>query len=118
MPAGGCFPQAERFPHVSTIIAASAGPFTRSFLIIAQPPCSASVQHHTPDATRLQPMVGWLLREDRTCVSCNAVEARLHSGPATSSATRVITEFVITEGEKPKRLDVFLANRERDLSRS
>jgi 23S rRNA pseudouridine1911/1915/1917 synthase len=30
----------------------------------------------------------------------------------------VITEFVITEGEKPKRLDVFLANRERDLSRS
>jgi 23S rRNA pseudouridine1911/1915/1917 synthase len=30
----------------------------------------------------------------------------------------LITEFVITEGEKPKRLDVFLANRERDLSRS
>ncbi|HYM38182.1 MAG TPA: RluA family pseudouridine synthase [Nitrospiraceae bacterium] len=30
----------------------------------------------------------------------------------------MITEFVITEGEKPKRLDVFLANRERDLSRS
>ncbi len=34
------------------------------------------------------------------------------------TATHVITEFVITEGEKPKRLDVFLANRERDLSRS
>ena len=30
----------------------------------------------------------------------------------------MITEFVITEGENPKRLDVFLANRERDLSRS
>ena len=30
----------------------------------------------------------------------------------------MITEFVITEREKPKRLDVFLANRERDLSRS
>ena len=30
----------------------------------------------------------------------------------------MITEFIITEGEKPKRLDVFLANRERDLSRS
>lgn len=30
----------------------------------------------------------------------------------------MITEFVITEGEKPKRLDVFLANRARDLSRS
>lgn len=30
----------------------------------------------------------------------------------------MITELVITEGEKPKRLDVFLANRERDLSRS
>jgi len=30
----------------------------------------------------------------------------------------LITEFVITEGENPKRLDVFLANRERDLSRS
>lgn len=30
----------------------------------------------------------------------------------------MITEFTITEGEKPKRLDVFLANRERDLSRS
>ena len=35
-----------------------------------------------------------------------------------ATATPVITEFVITEGEKPKRLDVFLANRERDLSRS
>ena len=35
-----------------------------------------------------------------------------------SEHVRVITEFVITEGEKPKRLDVFLANRERDLSRS
>lgn len=34
------------------------------------------------------------------------------------TTTHVITEFVITEGEKPKRLDVFLANRERDLSRS
>ena len=30
----------------------------------------------------------------------------------------MITEFVITEREKPKRLDVFLANRERGLSRS
>ena len=38
--------------------------------------------------------------------------------PAPLTATHVITEFVITEGEKPKRLDVFLANRERDLSRS
>ena len=30
----------------------------------------------------------------------------------------MITEFLITAGEKPKRLDVFLANREPDLSRS
>jgi len=34
------------------------------------------------------------------------------------AATHLITEFIITEGEKPKRLDVFLAHRERDLSRS
>jgi 23S rRNA pseudouridine1911/1915/1917 synthase len=30
----------------------------------------------------------------------------------------MITEFVITSGEQPKRLDVFLVNRERDMSRS
>ncbi|HEX8751450.1 MAG TPA: RluA family pseudouridine synthase [Nitrospira sp.] len=30
----------------------------------------------------------------------------------------MITEFVITAGEQPKRLDVFLVNRERDMSRS
>lgn len=30
----------------------------------------------------------------------------------------MITEFVITSGEQPKRLDVFLVSRERDLSRS
>ena len=30
----------------------------------------------------------------------------------------MITEFVITSGEQPKRLDVFLVNRERDISRS
>lgn len=30
----------------------------------------------------------------------------------------MITEFVITPGEQPKRLDVFLVNRERDISRS
>ena len=30
----------------------------------------------------------------------------------------MITEFVVTLGEQPKRLDVFLVNRERDLSRS
>jgi 23S rRNA pseudouridine1911/1915/1917 synthase len=30
----------------------------------------------------------------------------------------MITEFVITGGEQPKRLDVFLVNRERDMSRS
>jgi len=30
----------------------------------------------------------------------------------------MITEFVITSGEQPKRLDVFLVNRERDVSRS
>ncbi|NGZ02453.1 MAG: RluA family pseudouridine synthase [Nitrospira sp. WS238] len=30
----------------------------------------------------------------------------------------MITEFVITPGEQPKRLDVFLVNRERDMSRS
>ena len=30
----------------------------------------------------------------------------------------MITEFVITAGEQPKRLDVFLVNRERDISRS
>jgi len=30
----------------------------------------------------------------------------------------MITEFLITAGEQPKRLDVFLVNRERDISRS
>jgi 23S rRNA pseudouridine1911/1915/1917 synthase len=30
----------------------------------------------------------------------------------------MITEFLVTAGEQPKRLDVFLVNRERDLSRS
>jgi 23S rRNA pseudouridine1911/1915/1917 synthase len=30
----------------------------------------------------------------------------------------MITEFIVTPGEQPKRLDVFLVNRERDLSRS
>ncbi len=30
----------------------------------------------------------------------------------------MITEFTITAGEQPKRLDVFLVNRERDMSRS
>ncbi len=30
----------------------------------------------------------------------------------------MITEFVITSGEQPKRLDLFLVNRERDVSRS
>jgi len=30
----------------------------------------------------------------------------------------MITEFVITSGEQPKRLDIFLVNRERDISRS
>ena len=30
----------------------------------------------------------------------------------------MITEFIITAGEQPKRLDVFLVNRERDISRS
>lgn len=30
----------------------------------------------------------------------------------------MITEFLITAGEQPKRLDVFLVNRERDMSRS
>lgn len=30
----------------------------------------------------------------------------------------MITEFLITSGEQPKRLDVFLVNRERDISRS
>jgi 23S rRNA pseudouridine1911/1915/1917 synthase len=30
----------------------------------------------------------------------------------------MITEFVVTPGEQPKRLDVFLVNRERDMSRS
>jgi len=48
---------------------------------------------------------------------CNAVTARLHSS-GNLVRTLLITEFVITDGEKPKRLDVFLANRERDLSRS
>jgi 23S rRNA pseudouridine1911/1915/1917 synthase len=37
---------------------------------------------------------------------------------AVESEFLLITEFIITDGEKPKRLDVFLANRERDLSRS
>jgi 23S rRNA pseudouridine1911/1915/1917 synthase len=30
----------------------------------------------------------------------------------------MITEFLVTPGEEPKRLDVFLVNRERDISRS
>lgn len=30
----------------------------------------------------------------------------------------MITEFIITSGEQPKRLDIFLVNRERDISRS
>ena len=30
----------------------------------------------------------------------------------------MITEFTVTAGEQPKRLDVFLVNRERDMSRS
>ena len=30
----------------------------------------------------------------------------------------MLTEFVVTSGEHPKRLDVFLVNRERDISRS
>lgn len=30
----------------------------------------------------------------------------------------MITEFTVTSGEQPKRLDVFLVNRERDISRS
>ncbi|MDH4085654.1 MAG: RluA family pseudouridine synthase [Nitrospira sp.] len=30
----------------------------------------------------------------------------------------MITEFIITSGEQPKRLDLFLVNRERDMSRS
>jgi len=30
----------------------------------------------------------------------------------------MITEFMVTSGEQPKRLDVFLVNRERDVSRS
>lgn len=30
----------------------------------------------------------------------------------------MITEFIVTTGEQPKRLDVFLVNRERDVSRS
>jgi 23S rRNA pseudouridine1911/1915/1917 synthase len=30
----------------------------------------------------------------------------------------MITEFLVTPGEQPKRLDVFLVNRERDMSRS
>ncbi len=30
----------------------------------------------------------------------------------------MITEFVVTSGEQPKRLDVFLVNRQRDISRS
>ncbi|HSA86938.1 MAG TPA: RluA family pseudouridine synthase [Nitrospira sp.] len=30
----------------------------------------------------------------------------------------MITEFIITAGEQPKRLDLFLVNRERDISRS
>jgi 23S rRNA pseudouridine1911/1915/1917 synthase len=30
----------------------------------------------------------------------------------------MITEFLVTAGEQPKRLDIFLANRERDISRS
>ncbi len=30
----------------------------------------------------------------------------------------MITEFLVTSGEQPKRLDLFLANRERDISRS
>ena len=34
------------------------------------------------------------------------------------ACAHMITEFVITAGEQPKRLDVFLVNRERDISRS
>jgi 23S rRNA pseudouridine1911/1915/1917 synthase len=30
----------------------------------------------------------------------------------------MITEFIVTSGEQPKRLDLFLVNRERDISRS
>lgn len=30
----------------------------------------------------------------------------------------MITEFIVTNGEQPKRLDVFLVNRERDISRA
>src|SRR5688572_9336534 len=30
----------------------------------------------------------------------------------------MITEFVVTAGEQPKRLDIFLVHRERDMSRS
>ncbi|MEK6634571.1 MAG: S4 domain-containing protein, partial [Nitrospirota bacterium] len=30
----------------------------------------------------------------------------------------MITEFVVTAGEQPKRLDIFLANHQRDISRS
>jgi 23S rRNA pseudouridine1911/1915/1917 synthase len=33
-------------------------------------------------------------------------------------ASTMITEFLVTAGEQPKRLDVFLVNRERDISRS
>ena len=35
-----------------------------------------------------------------------------------SVCPRMITEFIVTAGEQPKRLDVFLVNRERDMSRS
>ena len=34
------------------------------------------------------------------------------------AAPAVITEFVVTSGEAPKRLDIFLVNREPKLSRS
>ena len=35
-----------------------------------------------------------------------------------SSFLHMQTEFLVTAGEQPKRLDVFLANHERDISRS
>jgi len=38
--------------------------------------------------------------------------------PLVACAAHMITEFVVTAGEQPKRLDVFLVNRERDMSRS
>ena len=43
---------------------------------------------------------------------------RSQSVPPHKSAGDMITEFLITAGEQPKRLDVFLVGRERDTSRS